>query len=112
MIQSLFSLLKSDQDSIGRKAAAYSLFGVDLSLNEPENIISKQLEIIKTDPHPHWRMAASRTLEMIAIGNLGKQALDSQSQIDEINSQLVTASNSSEEHIKFAATLIINEIKK
>ena len=120
----LITLLKSDTDSPGRQAAAYTLFGIALRDKEQENMIRKELEDIQDAPQPHWRIAASRTVEMLEIGNLLDEVRAHPEQIEKIKSRLISLGDlssfppyfvigtSDEEHLQFAAQIVMQEIEK
>ncbi|HEU0291824.1 MAG TPA: ATP-binding protein [Anaerolineales bacterium] len=116
IIPSLIALLKSDLDSAGRKTAAYALFEIALGNDEYENIIRKQLQDMQNDRKPHWRIAASRTLEMITIGGLAEEARSNPKRIEGIKSRLnylIGLDNSfHEDHLKFAAEIVLREVEK
>jgi len=83
-IQSLLTLLEANTDRVGRESAAHALFNITLEAPEQEKIIRVKLEKLIKHPQPHVRISASRTLEMIDIGDLLKEASSHPEQIPDI----------------------------
>jgi HEAT repeat protein len=110
----LFALLKEDRDSNARIIGAYALclFAVDDPRQEP--FIRDELNKLSASDQPHLRIAASKTLEMLAVGDLVQKVRDDSEQLTRIKSQLNTLNCSwcGEEHIKFAASVALEEIAK
>jgi len=83
-IQSLLTLLEANADRVGRESAAHALFNITLKVPEEEKIIRVNLEKLLKHPQPHVRISASRTLEMIDIGDLLNEASSHPEQIPDI----------------------------
>ena len=112
VIQALTARLKDNEYSEERIGAAVALF--DIAVRDPsqETPLRDELEKLRDNPQPHVRIAASRALEMMAIGDLVQEARAHPEQIARIKSRLDGLSQSDEVHLKFAALFALQEIEK
>lgn len=104
----LMDLLQKDTDSAGRSIAAYTIFEITFEDKSQETIIRKILsDEFLASPEPHLRIAATRLLEMMAIGNLYEEAVAHPEEREQIKSRL---NNFSEGHLVYAASLVRGKI--
>ncbi len=106
------ALLKNNIDKDGRTIAAYALFAIAIRDPLQERSILYELEKLRGDAEPQVRLAASKAIEMIAIGDSIQEARNHPEQIAHIKSKLNVLSNSDEEHLKIAAKVVLQEIAK
>ncbi len=110
VIQTLIALLRANKDSTGRRAEAYALFVIAVKDPGQERTIRDELKELLDSPEPHWRIAASKVLEMLAIGDLVQEAHADPEQIAHLKSRIIAFQSSSEEHLRFAASIALQEI--
>ncbi|HLO27566.1 MAG TPA: sister chromatid cohesion protein PDS5 [Anaerolineales bacterium] len=114
--QALVALLKNGKDSNGRNGASEGLFVAALKDTSQKDFIDAELERLAKSPQPYLRAAASQTLEMIAIGDLLQEPRAHPDRIDDIESRLNDLKSLDEslheEHLQFAAQIVLNEIDK
>lgn len=116
MLQNLFMLLTSGDNSSKRDGASDALF-VTAFRNVPQKErIRAELNKLKKSPRPYIRAAASQTLEMIAIGDFFDKALTHPGRIDELTAKLKILegldSSLHEEPLQFAAQRVLDELGK
>ena len=67
-VHKLITLLKLNNDCVGRSVAAYPLSLLAISESRQASAVFTELETMIDSPQVHWRIAAFRTLEMITVG--------------------------------------------
>lgn len=119
VVPNLFDVLENNKDSVGRGVASYGLFEIALSDPSQDEKIRDALQELSNDYQPHKRIAAIRTLEMIALSDQAKDIQAHPDQIGHIWSRLnyltgVIDSNYSpnEKYLRLAAFDILEEIAK
>ena len=98
--------------ALGRDLAGYVLFEIAFKNEDQATKIKNELEKLRAGPQPHWRIAANKTLEMIAIGDLVNEAHTYPQKIEQIKSRLEVLSFSGEDHLEYAAEKSLTEIEK
>lgn len=109
-IRSLFERLKTDQDRAARYLAANQLFVIYVSRADHAPFIEAEASKLAASSSPHWRIAANRLNEMIAVGKLIPVARSDSAQGDSIRQTLEALEYLNEDHLQFAAKLALDEI--
>jgi HEAT repeat protein len=122
LIQTLIVLLKTDTDAPVRSDVAYALIGIAFGDKDRENEIRRELADMQTATQPHWRIAASRILEMLEISNSAvEEARAHPDRIEKIMARLnsltygspsIVSGPTQDEPLEFAVLIARQEIEK
>jgi HEAT repeat protein len=112
VIRTLFQSLKSDNSVAQRAVASCALFEIAFNNSNQAEIIKPQLENLRLSPEPHWRIAAAKALEMIAIGELVDEARLNPEKNEQIKTRLtyLTDIDLQEGHLRYAAAKALAEL--
>lgn len=108
-----FALLEADTDSTTRLIGRYALFMLVLRDPARELEIRNELESLRTSSHPHWRIAAIRTLEMLSVADAIQNARAHPDQLAHIQARLEALTCADcEAHLAFAAEAALSELHR
>ncbi len=109
-LETLSALAKQDKDHEERRAGAYALFVI--ALGDPGQTLSvrDELDQLRHSSQSYVRLATSKALEMTEIGDLLLEAQARPEDIVLIRARLNALQSSPEEHLRFAASVVLREI--